>query len=153
LIVHRLAKAAFTQLDGEGARLFGGRWNSPGRPAVYAAASPSLAVLEVLVHLDVPAELMPDDYRLLGIEIPDDAPAERLEDTPIDAAARLAAGDRFLADGSALVLLVPSVIVPQERNAIINVRHPAMSRIRLIADEPFRFDPKLLGPAATSFGV
>jgi RES domain-containing protein len=148
LIVYRLAKAAFAQLDGEGARLFGGRWNSAGRPAIYAAASPSLAVLEVLVHLDLPAELMPDDYRLLAIEIPEDAPVEHLNETSRDADLCLAAGDRFLAAGTALILSVPSIVVPQERNAIINVLHPAMRAVRVIANEPFRFDPRLLDPAA-----
>ena len=64
MIVYRLCKAVYSALDGEGARLWGGRWNSAGRPMVYAAASPSLAVLEVLVHLDLPAELLPDDLRL-----------------------------------------------------------------------------------------
>jgi len=148
VIVHRLTKAAFTALDGEGARRFGGRWNSAGRPAIYAAASPSLAVLEVLVHLDLPPELMPDDYRLLGIEIPDEAPIERLDQAPADSDGCLAAGDAFLARAAALVLLVPSVVVPQEHNAIINVRHPAMDRIAVITDEPFSFDPRLLDPAA-----
>jgi RES domain-containing protein len=148
LIVYRLAKAAFAQLDDEGARLFGGRWNSAGRPAIYAAASPSLAVLEVLVHLDLPAELMPDDYRLLAIEMPDEAPVERLDETPADADQRLAAGDAFLARGEALILSVPSIVVPQERNAIINVLHPAMRAVRVAANEPFRFDPRLLAPAA-----
>jgi len=148
VIVHRLAKAAFIALDGEGARLFGGRWNSAGRPAIYAAASPSLAVLEVLVHLDLPPDLMPDDYRLLDIEIPDDAPIERLEYAPDNADACLRAGDSFLERGAALVLLVPSVVVPREHNAIINVRHPAMTRVAIVADTAFRFDPRLLDPAA-----
>ena len=148
MIVYRLAKAAFTQLDGEGARLFGGRWNSAGRPAIYTAASPSLAVLEVLVHLDLPAELMPDDYHLLGIEIPEDAPAERLDETPTDADACLAAGDSFLTRGASLILLVPSIVVPQEHNAIINARHPAMDGVRVVTNEPFRFDPRLFDPAA-----
>ena len=146
MIVHRLAKAAFAQLDGEGARLFGGRWNSAGWPAIYAAAIPSLAVLEVLVHLDLPPELMPDDYRLLAIEIPNEAPVERLDETPVDAELCIAAGDSFLARGTALILSVPSIVVPQERNAIINVLHPAMRNVRVIANEPFRFDPRLLGP-------
>ncbi len=145
MIVYRLAKAAFAALDGEGARLFGGRWNSAGRPMIYAAASPSLAVLEVLVHLDLPLDLMPDDYRLLTIEAPDDAPRERLDQSPYSAEACRAAGDDFLERGAALVLLVPSVVVPQERNALINPRHPDVSRLRLIDDEPFGFDPRLLG--------
>jgi RES domain-containing protein len=144
VIVHRLAKAAFTALDGEGARLYGGRWNAPGRPMVYAAASPSLAVLEVLVHLDLPPELLPDDYRILAIDIPDDAPVERLRETPEDSAGCLALGEAFLNRGEALVLLAPSVVVPQERNALINARHPDMARVRLTGDEGFRLDPRLL---------
>jgi len=146
VIVYRLAKAAFIALDGEGARLFGGRWNSPGRPMIYAAASPSLAVLEVLVHLDLPIDLMPDDYRLLAIDIPDDAEVERPERTPPDAEACLALGDDFLARGAALALIVPSVVVPQERNALINVRHSAMGPVRLVSDEGFRFDWRLIDP-------
>jgi RES domain-containing protein len=143
LIVYRLAKAAFVALDGEGARLYGGRWNSPGRPMIYAAASPSLAVLEILVHLDLTPELMPDDYRMLAIEIPDDAPTERLAEAPAEKPACIAAGDQFLARGAALVLRVRSVVVPQERNALINPQHPDMARVRLAGEEPFRFDPRL----------
>ena len=142
-MVHRLAKAAFTALDGEGARLYGGRWNAPGRPMIYAAASPSLAVLEVLVHLDLPPDLLPVDYRLLAIDIPDEAPVERLDHTPEDDAGCLAIGERFLHRAAALVLLAPSVVVPQEHNALINVRHPQMARVRLVGDEPFRLDPRL----------
>jgi len=145
VIVYRLAKAAFAALDGEGARLFGGRWNSAGRPMIYAAASPSLAVLEVLVHLDLPLDLMPDDYRLLTIEAPDDAPRERLDQSPQSAEACRAAGDDFLERGAALVLFVPSVVVPKETNALMNPRHPEASGLRLVDDEPFRFDPRLRG--------
>jgi RES domain-containing protein len=141
---YRLAKAAFAALDGEGARLYGGRWNSPGRPMIYSAGSPSLAVLEVLVHLDLPAELMPDDYLLLAIEIPDDAAIEHLNETPASAEACVSAGDGFLRRGGGLAMLVPSVVVPQERNALINVRHSDMARVRLIGEEDFRFDPRLL---------
>jgi RES domain-containing protein len=148
VIFHRLAKAAFAALDGEGARLYGGRWNSPGRPMIYAAGSPSLAVLEVLAHLDLPPELMPDDYRLLAIEIPDDAEIERLDEAPAGADACVAAGDDFLKRGRALAILVPSVVVPQELNALINVRHGDMARVRLIREEPFRFDPRLLDVGA-----
>lgn len=145
MIVHRLAKAAFTALDGEGARLFGGRWNSPGRPMIYAAASPSLAVLEVLVHLDLPPELMPDDYRLLSLDLPDEGPIEHIDQTPDNDGARLAIGDRFLTQMASLALTVPSVVVPQERNTLINPRHPAAIGLRLLSNEPFSLDARLLG--------
>lgn len=144
MIVYRLCKTAYVALDGEGARLWGGRWNSAGRPMVYAAATPSLAVLEVIVHLDLPGELLPDDLRLLTIEIPDDAPVRRLDPSPIDNDACLAAGDAFLDAGDALALLVRSVVVPQEWNALINVRHPDIGRVAVRADEPFQLDPRLL---------
>ena len=147
MIVHRISRAPFIALDGEGARLFGGRWNSPGRPAIYAAATPSLAVLEVIVHLDLPPDLMPADYRMLSIEIPDGAPSEHMPGVPADAAGCVAAGDDFLARNNALVLVVPSVIIPSERNAIINVRHREMPGVRLLSNEPFSFDPRLLDPA------
>lgn len=141
MIVHRIAKAAHVGLDGEGARLYGGRWNSPGRPMLYTAASPSLAVLEVLVHLDLPPGLLPLDYRLLGIEVPDDAPQLVLDTAPDDS---VAAGDAFLTAGAALCLRVPSQIVPQEINTLINPRHPAFAGVRVEREEPFRFDPRLL---------
>jgi len=144
LILHRLTRAPFRALDGEGARRFGGRWTSPGRPAIYAAASAGLAVLEVLVHLDLPPDLIPRDYRLLRIELPADAPAETLARAPADDHDRRRLGDSFLERGEALALRVPSAIVPDEHNAILNPRHRAMAGVRLVADTSFRFDPRLL---------
>ncbi len=144
MIVYRLCKAAHIALDGEGARLWGGRWNSAGSPMVYTAATPSLAVLEILVHLDLPAELLPDDLRLLSIEVPDDAPSYQLDADPNDDAACLAQGDAFLVAGEALSLRVRSVVVPQEWNILLNVRHAEMSRVTIIANEPFQLDPRLV---------
>lgn len=144
MILCRLCKAAHVALDGEGERSWGGRWNSAGRSMVYAAASPSLAVLEVLVHLDLPAELLPDDLRLLTIEVPDDAAVARLDSVPPDDAGCVDAGDAFLKAGDTLVMLVRSVVVPQEWNALINVRHADIARVIFRKDEPFRLDPRLL---------
>ncbi|WP_022684309.1 RES family NAD+ phosphorylase [Sphingobium bisphenolivorans] len=143
MIVYRLCKAAHVALDGEGARLWGGRWNSAGRPLLYTAATPSLAVLEVLVHLDLPAELLPDDLRLLTIELPDEM-VHRLDPSPTDEVSCLAAGDAFLDAGDKLALLVRSVVVPQEWNALINVRHTDMARVAVRHDEPFQIDSRLI---------
>lgn len=141
--MYRLARAPFAALDGEGARLYGGRWNSPGRPLVYAAASPSLAVLEILVHLDLPPELVPSDYRLLTIEVPDELPLARLEAIPPDPVACRAAGDAFLQAAADPALSVPSVVVPQERNLLINPAHPLAAGLRTIRNEPFAIDARL----------
>ncbi|MBU1374991.1 MAG: RES family NAD+ phosphorylase [Alphaproteobacteria bacterium] len=143
MIVHRLTLPAHRALDGEGARLYGGRWNSPGRAMIYASASPSLPVLEVMVHLDLDPAYLPDDYHLLGIEVPDDAPMERLDEAPGDTDACAMLGDDFLRRGAALSLSVPSVVVPQDRNLLINPRHPAAAGLRIVTDAPFRFDPRL----------
>lgn len=144
MIVYRLCKDAHAALDGEGAHLWGGRWNSPGRTMVYTAATPSLAVLEVLVHLDLLPDLMPDDMVLLAIDVPDDATLRDLDDTPARDDACRQAGDAFLDAGHALGLRVRSVVVPQEVNLLLNVRHADMTRVRVIRTEPFRFDPRLL---------
>lgn len=109
---------------------------------LYTAANPSLAVLEVLVHLDLPPELIPNDYRLLSIETPDDAPTQLLEALPDNT---VATGDAFLEFGQALTLRVPSLVVPQEINTLINPRHAAFAEVRLIKNEAFQFDPRLLG--------
>lgn len=145
MIVYRLCKAAHIALDGEGARLWGGRWNSPGRPMVYCAASPSLAVLEVLVHLDLPSDLLPDDYRLITISIPDDAPVQVHNDVVDDGNACRGAGDSFLTAGEALAMSVSSIVVPQERNWLLNPRHTYMERVSALKVEPFSIDPRLAG--------
>jgi RES domain-containing protein len=144
VIAYRLCKADHSALDGEGARLWGGRWNSAGRPMVYAAASPSLAVLEVLVHLDLPVELLPDGLRLLTIDIPDDVAMRTLDPSLIEDDKCRTAGDGFLDAGDALALLVGSVIVPKERNVLLNVRHADMMRVTVQDSTSFQFDSRLL---------
>lgn len=76
MILWRLCRAPFADLSGEGARQYGGRWNSPGLAAVYLAEHPALALLEVRVHLDIPAALLPPDYVMLAIEAPEDLAVE-----------------------------------------------------------------------------
>lgn len=144
MILHRLARAPYRALDGEGARRFGGRWTSPGHAAIYAAASAGLAVLEVLVHLDLPPDLIPRDYHLLEIAVPEDAPIDTVPRMPADERARRRLGDDFLQRGEALALHIPSAVVPSEHNAILNPAHPSMTGVCVIADHPFRFDPRLL---------
>jgi hypothetical protein len=107
-----------------------------------------LAGLELLVHPKPPAELMPDDYRWLAMEIPEAAPAERLDGTPGDTEACVAVGDDFLKRGGALAMIASGVVAPQARNALINGLHGDRVRVRLIGDEAFRFDPRSLDSGA-----
>src|SRR5277367_1816939 len=102
MIAWRLCRRPFAVLDGEGARRFGGRWNSPGRPVVYLADHPALAVLEVLVHLDLPPDDLPDDYVLLRAILPE--PLGRASAEP--GANERTAGDAWLQAGRSTTLRV-----------------------------------------------
>jgi RES domain-containing protein len=146
----RICRAAHQGLDGEGARLHGGRWTSEGVPAVYTSSSLSLAALEYLAHVDVADA--PDDLVAMAIQVPDDAGEQtvgpdnlpqgwnRLPDHP----ACTALGDAWAADGTALLLRVPSAVVPEESNVLINPRHPRAHEVAVVSARPFAFDPRLL---------
>ena len=145
MIAWRIAKARHAQsigalLNGEGARLVGGRWNSKGRRAVYAASTLSLAMLEVLVHVQSPRVLR--DYRMLDLQIPDDAIAD-VDSTGMDAAAMREAGDRFLMQARAIALRARSVVNPFEFNVMINPDHPDVGRITAGELRALEFDQRL----------
>lgn len=105
---------------------------------VYAADHPALALLEVRVHLDLPPGLLPADYVMLRLALPD--PAESLQALPEDPRA---AGDAWLAQGRGAVLRVPSVLVPAAANLLLNPAHPDAAAARIEAIDPFAFDPRL----------
>jgi RES domain-containing protein len=146
----RITKAKYAQapLDGEGARLFGGRWSHPGTRVVYFAQSLSLATLEVLVHLHETPVLA--DYVVFAVDFPDecltilqesDLPGNwRLFPTPRE---NQAIGDRWAQALSSLVLRVPSAIVAQEWNYLINPAHPDFQRVTAAGPFPLDIDPRV----------
>ena len=146
--VWRLARRPHAALDGEGARRYGGRWNSPGVPVVYSATTLSLAVLEYLTGTD--SDLLPADLVQLEIDVPD--ALRRTTIVPRDLPARWrtepaltrAEGDAWAAALATPLLLVPSVIIPGERNLLINPRHRSARRVRTIDTQRFHFDARLL---------
>ena len=147
--VWRLTCAPYASdpLSGRGASIAGGRWNSPGTRVGYAASSRALAALEMLVH--VTRETVPPDMVFVPIDVPDrlvreasGLPADWAE-LPYGPEARRF-GDRWAENGRSLALAVPSIVVPAERNLLINPRHRAFSRVRVGATEPFEFDRRLL---------
>jgi RES domain-containing protein len=149
--VFRLCRAPFRALDGEGARLYGGRWNAPGRPVVYTAGTLALAALEYLVHVDPDA--VPGDLVALTIDVPDDAPLEALDAAALPGDWARASehpacrerGEAWLRAGRALALRVPSALVPEETNVLLNPGHPDAGRVRVVAERAFAFDPRLTG--------
>ena len=148
-LVWRLTQPQFAdELDGEGSRLFAGRWNSQGRSALYAASRLSLAVLEVYVN--IPQELR-DNLPLLRavqVAIPSDADTTQVspeqlarfmaQSDPMAASRRV--GDDWLDRGETLVLEVPSVLVPEETNLVLNPAHPRMREIKIVSARTFHFD-------------
>jgi RES domain-containing protein len=150
MILYRIVKCSYADdLSGTGARLYGGRWNSEGKPAIYLASSRSLAVLEVLVHL--PPLMIPDNYCLTEIEVPDNDVANisinGLPNNWNDISPPLVLrqmGDNFLKKNEHLLLKVPSSIVPMEYNYLLNPLHQAMKKVKILKKEPFNFDERLV---------
>lgn len=135
---------AATAFDGKAAQRFGGRWNSVGRRAVYASATKSLALLEILVHLDVGRPLP----EFVGFSFTvDEGLIDRLPGA-LPRGWRAARGllitqqlgDAWLASGKGLALAVPSVIVPEESNYVLQ---PVFGDLKFGRAQPFTLDPRL----------
>lgn len=138
----RLCRRPYADLTGEGARRVGGRWNSPGRAVVYLAEHPALAALELRVHLDLPFELLPADFVLMRVALPDGLATSQETIPPATASA----GDAWLRGLGSAALRVPSVLVLHAWNVLLNPRHPDAEQARIVTIEPFGFDPRLWEP-------
>ncbi len=149
MILYRIVKCAYADLSGTGARLYGGRWNSEGRSMVYLASSRSLAVLEALVHLS-PTNI-PTNFCIMTIDAPDDVleiPVEQLpknwNEYPEHTSLKLIGND-FLIKQKHLLLKVPSAIVKEEYNYLLNPLHKNAGLVKIISTQPFAFDQRLMG--------
>jgi RES domain-containing protein len=140
---------AGSAFSGEGARLYGGRWNSRGSAVIYTAQSQSLAVLEMLVHLDSPELLK--HFVLFEVTIPsalvEDLDLTKLprnwKENPIPVEVQ-AVGDSWLQRQPSAVLRVPSTLVPSESNFLLNPAHPEFRRLHMGKAVPFAFDGRLV---------
>ena len=149
------ARFASTAFDGEGARLYGGRWNAKGQAVVYTAQSQSLALLELMVqddalrahHVLIPAQL-PADIGETCIDIAQLPPDWR---TSAARQGLQALGNTWLRAASTAVLSVPSAVVPAERNYLINPHHPDFARIVVGPAQSLQTDIRLLRHPALRF--
>jgi RES domain-containing protein len=146
----RIVKTArlATAFDGEGARLHGGRWNSPGTALVYTAESQALAALELLVHLQSSQLLLsfsavPASFDGRSVEALDPGRLPRGWRRYPAPPALQQIGDRWAAELRSAVLQVPSAIVPDERNFLLNPAHPDFKKIRIGPPAPFEYDARL----------
>lgn len=134
---------------GFGASVRGQRWNGAHVPAIYAGLTPEISALEKLVHT---GPILPRDLVLVRIVLPEspglyDEPA--ISDLPAGwdalpgSPAAAAFGDAFLRAGKHLGLVVPSAVMPEARNIVVNPVHPAMGKVRFEIVRGFDFDPRL----------
>ncbi len=149
LTAYRIVKKRYiaTAFDGEGAKEVGGRWNSPGRPAVYCAGHVSLAILEVVVHAD---EALAPYYVVIpvtfGEELVETLSPARLPSNwrkyPAPASV-LALGDEWLRDKRSPILRVPSAVVPAEPIYVLNPLHSQFRKIEIGQAATLKVDPRL----------
>lgn len=139
-------------LSGNGARLYGGRWNSEGLFAVYTSSSRSLALLETLAH--TPAKMLQEkNYMLITLAVPGTVKPEIIDkeklsigwDAPDTRPLTKKLGDKFLKANNRLLLAVPSVLIPEEMNYVINPLHQDMKKVKIIHKEKLRLDKRIEG--------
>jgi RES domain-containing protein len=143
------AQRAATAFTGEGARLYGGQWSSPGVRVEYVSERQSTAALETLVHV-LPAAVR-DRYKIFRVEWPDELtehfPARKL---PRDwrasppSGATMHIGDVWVRERRSVALALPSAVAPDDTNFLLNPEHPDFVKIRIASPASFEFDPRLL---------
>ena len=148
MVVYRIGRSRWAyDLSGEGARLNGGRWNQKGIPCVYASASRALALLEYTVNIDV--HDIPRLLCLATLEIPDDYLTFEVHELPgnwTDSPAPSSTrefGTRQLRKGRQPVLCLPSSIIPEEFNFVLNPSHPRFNEIRVLEVRDFVYDIRI----------
>lgn len=152
MIAYRIVKAKYEQdLSGHGAELWGGRWNYPGTPIIYASEHASLALLEILAWTALP-QLLKANFSLLALEIPEQSQVQvSLTELPEDwyypdhwtSTQRI--GQEWTEMNQALMLKVPSAILPIENNILINPKHPLMKEVVISRTSEISFDPRVIG--------
>jgi RES domain-containing protein len=148
MIIYRLATELYKDdLSGTGAKLYGGRWNSAGIPALYTTENISLAILEILVRTDMRS--IPIHYHLIKLDIPDSiqplivTTGKLKKEWKDDTGYTQWMGDEFIKSNKLLLLKVPSAVVDEENNYLINTGHNDFKKVKIIAVKKFLFDKRL----------
>jgi RES domain-containing protein len=139
----------FASIDGEGGRLYAGRWNSGGTPVAYLSESPPGALIEILVHLELKTATLPTNFQLLRIAAPDRLKIPHL-DVPKgavwknDEALTRRLGDTWIKQQTSALARVPSAILPETFNYLFNPLHPDAARIAVAQSQLADIDIRLL---------
>lgn len=149
MIVYRLTQSRFKDdLSGEGASTYGGRWNSKGHRMLYCTEHVSLAVLELVVNFNKSESPFIPTFHLLEINLPETRyltlqVADLKKDWRADVNYSRFIGDEFLKAKSALMMKVPSAVVPEENNVIINPFHKDFHKIEIVRAKIYKLDGRL----------
>lgn len=137
-------------LDGRGGLLAGARWHFAGQPVVYLAETPAGSLLEVLVHLELDLASLPKTFKLLKIEVPAGVATRSIDETALvadwtdDADATAEMGTQWLESANSALLRVPSAIVPETHNYLLNPRHDHAAKIKVLWNRDYPWDKRLL---------
>ena len=149
MIIYRLAVEAYKEdMSGTGSKLYGGRWNVPGHVAIYAAENISLTILEILVNAD--KNNIPPSYFLLKINVPDSLAIKTIKPSGLkdkwysDFEYSQYIGSNFLESGKESILKVPSAIVKEEFDFLLNPLHADFKKISIKESIAFDLDVRLL---------
>jgi RES domain-containing protein len=137
-------------LNGGGGLETSARWHTQGRPIVYLAESVAGALLEVLVHLELNPVRLPKAYGLIKVEAPDNVSAQTVsagdlvEDWVNDETATRTVGDEWLASKTTALLRVPSAVIPETFNVLLNPEHSQAQRLRILSHREYAWDSRLI---------
>ncbi|MBK8351684.1 MAG: RES family NAD+ phosphorylase [Saprospirales bacterium] len=151
MIVFRICNTVYSNdISGNGAKMYGGRWNNKGVPVLYTSSTRALAALEILVHIST-NNVQPIDFSILSIFLPensiDEIPLTALK-TEIDKNGLNSnfkfIGDNWIKSNSSLLLKVPSIVIPEEYNYLVNPLHKNFNKVKIVENKLFRFDNRLV---------
>ncbi|MCH5598164.1 RES family NAD+ phosphorylase [Niabella ginsengisoli] len=149
MTIYRLVRSEFKDdLSGYGAFLYGGRWNSKGQYALYCAQHISLAVLEIVVNYDRTATPLLPSYHLVEIQVPDSEIIEidtsvLKKNWSVDSDYTQYIGDEFLQSKSDVILKIPSAVIPEESNYLLNPAHNDFKKVTIATTRQYGLDSRL----------
>jgi RES domain-containing protein len=148
MIVYRITHSHFKDdISGNGAKLYGGRWNVPGLPVLYTSEHISLCVLEMLVNISLPESQL--NYHLIQLQIPGSEEMVLITQKKLktnwqnDEAYTQFMGSEFLKNKQSLLLKIPSAVISEEYNYLINPLHVHFNKVHIVKSFPFKFDKRL----------
>jgi RES domain-containing protein len=139
----------YQTLDGVGGLYVSGRWHTKGHPVIYCTLNPATVLLETLVHIEIDSEDRPERFQVFKIEGSDSLSIEKVEAAsltakwPEDTSITQTIGDHWLGEGRSLLLQVPSAVVPETWNVLVNPQHAEANRLKITATCEHAFDVRL----------